>query len=158
MPLLSRLRPKSGDLLSLVVRGGELRLLLASGSRVIWHEVVPLNPAFMEGGVISQPRQVANVIDAVLERMEGPRPVQCVAALPGFHALTAVVDLPKARDVRSDRVLPREARRLFSYRPESSTLSWWPVRATGPDVRRYLVVVTRRRQYGPCRRWCRTRG
>ena len=131
-------------MLSLVVRGGELRLLLLNGSAVLWHQVVPLNPAFMEGGVISQPRQVANAIKAVLERMEAPRGLRCVAALPGFHALTAVVDLPKARDVRSDRVLPREARRLFSYRPESSVLSWWPVPAAGPDMRRYLIVVTRR--------------
>ena len=141
--LIPMLKRGSRELLSLTVWGGQLRMMVSRGDQVLWHHVVPLNPEFLEGGVIAQPEAVASSIRLALESAELKGVNRCVAALPGFHCLTAVVDLPSAREVRPDEVLPREARRLFSYRPESSLLSWWKVPLT-ERLRRYAVVVTRR--------------
>ncbi|MBF8267186.1 MAG: hypothetical protein HW388_694, partial [Dehalococcoidia bacterium] len=129
-------------MLTLTVRGGQLRLLIAQGQKVLWFRVVPLNPAFLEGGVIARPDGVAASVIAALQLGERHGVKRCVAALPGFHSQCEMIDLPQAREARPEEVLPREARRLFSFRPDSSTLSWWRVPEGGVS-RRYAMVITR---------------
>ena len=126
-----------------VVRGGQMRLLMAEGWNVVWHRVIPLNPAYLEGGMIAQPRAVAAAFRAAIEQSPNPNVKEGVGAVAGYHALASIIDVPRARDARPDQIIPREARRVFSYRPDSSTLSWWEVKTPG-RVRRYLFVVTRR--------------
>ena len=152
--LFSRFRRPRSETLTLMVRGGQLRLLMAREHEVLWYRVVPLNPSFLEGGVISQPKAAAAVIQSalVLAKANGVR--HCVAALPGFHALSAVINLPSVPEARPQLVFPREARRLFSYRPESSVLSWWPVRAYRGETSRYIVIVTRRAALQAMREVC----
>lgn len=134
----------SAGLLTVALRGGQLRMAISRQREVEWFRVLPLNPAFLEGGIISQPRAIATAIQSVLTQAGQGTPGRVVAALPGFHSLSAVVDLPVSREVSPADVLAREARRLFSYRPESSVLAWAPTRAPGAGVRRYVVVVARR--------------
>jgi hypothetical protein len=144
MRLLKRSESSAPHLVTLVLRGGQLRLAVSLRGEMLWHRVVPLNPSFLEGGIISQPRAIANAIQAALAQAEFGALSRCVAALPGFHALSGVADVPASRDVQPSQVLPREARRLFSYRPEVSTLAWQPMSAVIPGMRRYVIVVTRR--------------
>jgi len=129
--------------LSAVVRGGQLRLLMADGWEVLWHRVIPLNPAYLEGGMIAQPRAVAATFRAAIEQSPRPNITSGVGAVAGYHALASVLDVPRSREFRPEQIIPREARRLFSYRPDSSSLSWWSVN-TLTSERRYLFVVTRR--------------
>lgn len=141
---LNRLRRKDTDVLTLTVRGGQLRMLVAEGRNVKWFRVIPLNPAFTEGGAISQPESVANSVKNALEQEGGFKGVKrCVAALPGFHSLCEIVNLPSTREARPEVVLPREARRLFAFRPQTATLSWWRIPGT-ENTRRYALVITRR--------------
>lgn len=142
--LLRKLRPSAGPLLTMGVRGGQLRLLMLDRGSVVWHRVVPLNPAYLEGGVISQPRALAMAMQTTLSQSPHPGVTQAVAGVPGYHALSSIVDIPASREFRPEQVLPREARRLFAYRPDSSILAWWPIKGTGDGTRRYLMTVTRR--------------
>lgn len=139
-----RVRPQRGPWVSAVIGGGQLRLVLAEEDAVLWHEVLPLNPAYLEGGVIAHPRAVAQAIRTALSRSPHPDATAATAALSGYHALTAVVDMPARREFTPVRVAPREARRLFAYRPESATLNWYPLASPGEGLNRFLLVVTRR--------------
>jgi hypothetical protein len=137
-------RPAKGPWVSAVIGGGQLRLVMAEEDAVLWHEVLPLNPAYLEGGVIAHPRAVAQAIRTALGRSPQPDVSTAVAALSGYHALSAVVDIPARRDFTPARIAPREARRLFAYRPESSTLNWYELPSPGEGLNRFLIVVTRR--------------
>ncbi|MEE8518444.1 MAG: hypothetical protein V3S98_04905 [Dehalococcoidia bacterium] len=142
--ILKAIRREKGPLLATVIRGGQLRLVIAHKQEVLWHTVLPLNPVYLEGGMIAQPRAVATSLRSVLDQSPFPRVTESVAALPGYHTLSAVVDIPDSKEFRADQVLPREARRLFSYRPDSSLLTWWPLKGADGGTRRYVLVVTRR--------------
>lgn len=141
---LRSVRPSSGPVLGVAVRSGQLRLTIGTNRSLVWYRVVPLNPAYLEGGVIAQPRAVATALRNALAQAPYPEIRDGIAALPGYHALSAVLDIPRSRDFKPEEILPREARRLFSYRQDSSVLSWWPLNAPGLAGRRYLLVVARR--------------
>jgi hypothetical protein len=145
IPLLSRFttREWEGPQLSVVVRGGQLRLLMVEQRKIVWYRVIPLNPSYLEGGMIAQPRAVAASFRAALEQSPAPLITEGVAAVGGYHALSSIIDVPNAREFNPQEIIPREARRLFSYRPDSSSLSWWPIKSDG-TARRFLFVVTRR--------------
>ena len=142
--ILRLIRREKGPLLATVIRGGQIRLVMAHKQEVLWHTILPLNPVFLEGGVIAQPRAVATSLRSVLEQSPYPQVSEGVAALPGYHTLSAVIDIPDSKEFRPDQVLPREARRLFSYRPDSSLLSWWRLKGADGGTRRFVIVVTRR--------------
>ena len=134
---------KDQPLLTVAVRGGQLRLAIVDQQRVVWHRITPLSPAYLEGGMIAQPRAVASTLRSALEQSPFPNIAEGVAAVAGFHALASVIDVPSSREFGPEQLIPREARRLFAYRPEISSLGWWPVKAGG-GARRFLFVVTRK--------------
>ncbi len=119
-------------------------MLMALERSVIWHRVIPLNPAYLEGGTVAQPRAVAASFVSALAQAPYPDVSEGIAALSGYHALSAVVDIPTSREFVPRQIIPREARRLFSYGPESSMLDWVAIKGPGDGQRRYLLTVTRR--------------
>ena len=135
---LAQNRPR----LTVAVRGGQLKLLIFDRQRVVWGRVIPLNPAYLEGGMIAQPRAVSGALRSALEQSPFPKIAEGVGAVAGYHALASIIDVP-TRDFTPEQIIPREARRLFSYRPESSSLGWWPLR-NRDGARRFVFVVTRR--------------
>jgi hypothetical protein len=145
IPLINKLTASEwkGPQLSVVVRGGQLRLLMTEQRKIVWYRVIPLNPAYLEGGMVAQPRAVAASFKAALEQSPAPLIPEGVAAVGGYHALSSIIDVPNAREFKPEEIIPREARRLFAYRPDSSSLTWWPVKSDSA-ARRFLFVVTRR--------------
>lgn len=133
----------NGPVLTVVVRGGQLRLMMVENSKIVWYRVIPLNPSYLEGGMIAQPRAVAASFRSALEQSPAPLIPQGIAAVGGYHALSSIIDVPNSREFKANEIIPREARRLFSYRPDSSSLSWWPIKSDSA-ARRFLFVVTRR--------------
>lgn len=95
--------------LSVAVRGGQLRLAIAEQERIVWRRVTPLSPAYIEGGLVAQPRAVAAALRTALEQSPYPTIAEGVAAVAGFHALASVVDVPTSRE-HGRRILSRERR------------------------------------------------
>lgn len=145
IPLIQKLMKSEwkGPQLSVVIRGGQLRLLMTEQRKIVWFRVIPLNPAYLEGGMIAQPRAVAASFKSALEQSPAPLIPEGVAAVGGYHALSSIIDVPNAREFKPEEIIPREARRLFAYRPDSSSLTWWPIKSDNA-ARRFLFVVTRR--------------
>jgi Tfp pilus assembly PilM family ATPase len=124
--------------ISLSLEGANLRLLCFSQDGIEGWTSLPFNPRFLKGGFVSQPEGLGKVIASLLTSWNLRGYLLC--SFPGLGTLLRTLSIPLVKGVDLSTLVPREARRQFSFSPETHFLFWeaFPGRATAQV---YAVIV-----------------
>ena len=108
---------------SVTVESGAMKILSTQGLNVVDYRVVPLSQRLYAGGVVVDAGTISRHLMAALADMKGTHR-RLYAAVPGYQSSMRRLDLPDARELDPNVVVPREARRALGVTAENSTLRW----------------------------------
>lgn len=134
---------REGQTLTFTIEQGAVKLVVAQRQRVLDYRLQPVNQAFFREGLPARPGRVAKGVAGAMKEFGGPIR-RVVAAVPGFQSTLQVLELPKARGLDPQEVIPREAVRVLGISLERSVLRWRRL-PDWQDRTRWLVVVAPRR-------------
>ena len=134
---------KSGQVTSITMEHGVIKLLTCQGLEVLDYRVLLANPRFFREGQVSNVARVATLLQAVLPEMNGDfRHV--VGGVPGFQNRLSLMQFPRAQGLDPRVVIPQEASQNLRVSTDTYDLSWIRL----PDQlnrTRWLVLATSRR-------------
>ncbi len=129
--------------LSITMEYGLVKLLVSRGTRVLDHRMLVVNPEFFREGLVTRTARVSGIIRNALQEI-GSDHYRIVGAVPGFQGTIHVLQLPEARGLNPDELIPREASRTMGISLQTSHLLWYRL-PNSLGRRRWLVVSTARR-------------
>lgn len=131
-------KPFFGGYISLTLEGANLRLLYFFRGKIEGWTSLPFNPRFLKGGFVSDSEGLGRVIDTLLTswNLRG----KILSSFPGHGTLLRIFSLPVIKGANLEVIIPREARRQFSFSPDTHFLFWQaiPGRAT---TQVYALIV-----------------
>jgi Tfp pilus assembly PilM family ATPase len=126
----------------LTYEGGLLKLLVCEGSRVVSWETIPFDPRIATGPTVAEPYNLGRLIRDAFARRGLPRwRVHC--ALPGFGALSRVIEVPRTTPRDRRRVVLAEAMRALGVSPGRHYVYWQVVDEQGDNQLVFVLAVPR---------------
>ena len=131
------------EITSITIEQGTVKMVVTSGLDVLDYRIVEASPQFFRGGLVSDLRRMAGVIQEALHDMGEDRR-RAIGAVPGYQTTLARLQLPKTRGLDAGVVIPREAQRTLGISLETSYLNWHRL-PDNVDMARWLVLSATRR-------------
>ncbi|MBI2860804.1 MAG: hypothetical protein HYX91_04775 [Chloroflexi bacterium] len=130
--------------LSLSIEGASLRLLVCQGRKAIAWSLTPVSPRLLRNGFVASPEGIAGVIkEAVTGKKEFAGERGVIAALPAFHSVSRIINVPDLPGVRPEEVIPQHARRDMGYPSGNSLLKWQRLPSLAGQHSYFVVSVPR---------------
>ena len=139
----SHMSGRSREVLSLSLGGGSLKLLACRDHRVLGWGITPITRGLLREGFVSDSEGFAGVIREMLSEKGFSRRWRAIASLPAFHSVCSLMEVPNSRDVRSDIVIPQQAKRQMGYSAENSLLFWQRLKKTAARQQFLVLSVPR---------------
>ena len=131
------------ETISVTVEHGIIKLLVTSGLEVIDYRIALANPLFFREGLISDSGRMATILETALEDVPGERR-SIIGAVPGYQSTLGRLELPNAKGLDPDLVVPREASRTMGISLDRSYVTWTRL-PDNVDRARWLVLSANRR-------------
>lgn len=131
----------TNNLLAISIEGMNLKLLACQKEKVLDWSITPVNPKFLRGGFVVNPRGLASVINKALSKKGFSKQQRVLASVPGFHSICHTLEFPKIRELRPETVIPQQVRRDLGYSEANNLLFWQPLKSTGIQQSFFVVFV-----------------
>ena len=122
----------------MTIEHGSVKLLVARGLEVVEYKIIEANERLFREGLVSDAARVSDLIEDAIETASG-RFRRVVSAVPGYQTTTRRLDLPAARGIDPNVIIPQEAQRKLGISAEHSYLTWLRL-PSGVDQAQWLVM------------------
>lgn len=131
------------SVIAVTIEHGFIKVLVTDGLHVTHHRALMANPQFFREGLVRDTNRIGEMIRNTLAEL-GAKAATAVGAVPGFQTSLRVLELPNARGLDPDLVIPREAAKTMGVSQETSLLLWRQLPGA-KERTRWLVLSAARR-------------
>jgi len=124
------------------IEGTSLRIAAFEGSRLESWISLPLNGNLARPGQIGDPIEFGSFLDETFHRLKLPRD-RVAWALPGWNAVSRVLDLSGVPDVELQRAIDEEVEEIFGASADDGYVFWQRLDGRGRVQRVFVLVVPR---------------
>jgi type IV pilus assembly protein PilM len=130
------------DTLALSIENDCIRAVQTRGRQLVRWGRRPLNPGWIQDGVVHEVQEVGTAIDGLVTEEQFSRK-RLVVGITGLRAMSRIVTMPKMQGALLAGAVVREAKRELPVPLDEVYLSWQVVRDSGSQQDVFLLGVPR---------------
>ena len=134
---------RTKEVTSLSIEHGSVKLLVTRGMEVVDHRIIPSNPSLFREGMVSDSVRMAGLLQKGLAETEGQHR-RITGAVPGYQTTLRRIELPNAKSMDPEVVIPSEAKRNLGISLENSRLAWHRLPGTSETAHWLVLSATNR--------------
>ena len=126
------------EVTTLTIERGLIKLMVSRGLEIVGHRIVPASPRLFREGLVSDSPHMASLLQRALQEMGG-RHRRVIGAVPGYQTALRRLELPNAKGMDPNIIIPSEAQRTLGISLNNSSLAWHQLPGTA-GVAHWLVL------------------
>ena len=131
------------EVTTLTIEHGLIKLMVSRGLEVVDHRIVPASPRLFREGLVSDSPHMASLLQRGLQEMGG-RHRRVIGAVPGYQTTLRRLELPNAKGMDPNIIIPSEAQRTLGISLNNSSLAWHRLPGTAAVAHWLVLSATNR--------------